>query len=174
MEVIHENSFFQASPAGLKKDHGHFPFQRPSQVSSMFHLKYNKYEVEVTNIQSDQGFCRFQELYIMPFPKVSSPLSDFLLGCFDFRLWRSWNSEDFFRFGNFLNEIQNLLLLRIYIIPFTRRLSIINNIHLTRHCIMNMDSSFPLYKTLISRVFFYFLQDSFQNHVPDPKDWVKP
>lgn len=49
----------------------------------------------------------------------------------------------------------NLLLSRIYIIPFTRRLSIINNIQITRHCILNTDSFFCLHKTQISSNSFY-------------------
>lgn len=76
-------------------------FSLPEAFPSLiqFYIVYNKYEEEVKNIQSDQGFCRFQELYIMPFPSISSPFTAFLLGCSDLHLWRSWNSEDFFRFG---------------------------------------------------------------------------
>lgn len=44
---------FQARLAGLEKDCEHFPFQRSLQVSSMFHMIHNDYEVKAKNIQSE-------------------------------------------------------------------------------------------------------------------------
>lgn len=42
-------SSFQARLAELEKDSEHFPFQRSLQVSSMFHMIHNNYEVKVKN-----------------------------------------------------------------------------------------------------------------------------
>lgn len=74
----------------------------------MFHVIYNassEYGAEAKNMQSDQDFCQFQELYIIPFPSLSSHFSSWASLTFIFGEVEI--HRIFFKFGNFLRQKSN-------------------------------------------------------------------
>lgn len=120
-------SSFQARLAELEKDSEHFPFQRSLQVSSMFHMIHNNYEVKVKNPKVKYpiwaGVFAMSKNYPCLLSPASAHNSAFPLGCSDLHPFGgSWISDDFF-LGLGIFKVNFHIVENWYNNPFYQRLT---------------------------------------------------